>query len=49
MHIRWAENVESMREKGNVYMVLVPKLRERDEMEDLEVCGRITLKVILKN
>jgi hypothetical protein len=45
----WAEVVESRREKGNGYLVLVLKLRERDELEDLEVCGRIILKVILRN
>jgi len=38
-----------MREKGNGYMVLVLKLREREELEDLEVCGRVILKVILRN
>ena len=38
-----------MRDKGNVYMVLVLNLRERDKLEDLEVCGRMILKVILRN
>ena len=42
--IRTVEDVESRRKKGNAYMVLVLNLKERDELEDLEVRERIILK-----
>jgi hypothetical protein len=46
--LRWAEHATRIQGKGNVYEILVGKLKERDNLEGLDVDGiMIFLKWIL--
>jgi hypothetical protein len=42
--MRWAGHVARMGDKRRTYMVLVGKLRERDQLENLGVNGSMILK-----
>ena len=46
--MRWAGHVARLRERRGVYRVLVGVLRERDNLEDLSVEGRVILKWVFK-
>jgi hypothetical protein len=46
--LRWVGHVARMGERRNTYGVLVGKLHERDNFEDLDVGGRLILKCGLK-
>jgi hypothetical protein len=44
---RWVGHVARMGKKG-AYRVLIGRLRERDQLEDIDIDGRIILKWIFK-
>jgi hypothetical protein len=46
--MRWAEHVARMEERRGVYRVLLGILRERDQLEDPGVDGRIILRWIFR-
>ena len=46
--MRWAGNVARIGDRRGAYRVLVGELREGDHLEDLDVGGRIILKLVFK-